>query len=542
LITKLLSYELFWQFNAQIITIAANTPKAFSLKVVWLAQNMNPPTLSELREISNELGFRLDEKDLTSFIRYLERDVVPVFSELEAMEEPKLISESAERDQGHFPSIEENRFGAWAWKCSVKGKSGGILSGKKIALKDNVSLAGVPMTNGTGAMKDYVAQIDAEVVRRIIAAGGEIVGKATCENFCWTGGSSTSFPQPVLNPHNTKFMAGGSSSGSGALVAAGEVDMAIGCDQGGSIRIPSSWCGVFGLKPTYGLVPYSGIVTGEMSFDHAGPMASTVEDLALLLEVTAGRDGVDPRQAMAGTPTETPKYFQNLDAKIDGVKIGLVSEGFGWKESETDVEDAVRRSASKLEGLGAKVSEVSIPIHKKASTIMLGIDFEGSWRALRDGSVNFGTFGYYDTELARFIGSRLKTSGAEFSPNAKLIAIFGQYLIEKYHSIYYTKAQNLRPSVRKKYNEALQSCDLLIMPTTPQKAQPFPEKDLVDLIASGWNMTANVAPLDFTGHPALNVPCGKSEGLPIGMMMVGRHFDEQTVLNAALAFEKLALK
>src|SRR4029077_15836126 len=226
--------------------------------------------------------------------------------------EPKPVAESASRDRGHFPSSGENKFGAWAWKCSVKEKPGGILSGKRIALKDNVSLAGVPMTNGTAALRDFVPVIDAEVVRRILEAGGEIVGKSTCENFCWTGGSATSFPQPVLNPNDTRYMAGGSSSGRGALRAGGEVDMAIGCDQGGSIRIPSSWCGIYGLKPTYGLVPYTGIITGEMTFDHAGPMASTMEDLALLLEAIAGRDGVDSRQAMAGTPSSTPKYSHNL--------------------------------------------------------------------------------------------------------------------------------------------------------------------------------------------------------------------------------------
>src|SRR5579862_6666717 len=247
-------------------------PKSFFSDTNLDFSKLKPPTLSELRDISNDLGFGLDEKDLVSFISYLERDIVPVFAELEAMEEPKLISESAARHPGHFPVPEENRYGAWAWKCSVRGNSGGVLSGKKIALKDNVSLAGVPMTNGTSLMKDYVPQIDAEVVRRIIAAGGEIVGKATCENFCWTGGSSTSYPQKVLNPNDTNFMAGGSSSGSGALVAAGEVDMAIGCDQGGSIRIPSSWCGVYGLKATYGLVPYTGIITGEMTVDHVGPI------------------------------------------------------------------------------------------------------------------------------------------------------------------------------------------------------------------------------------------------------------------------------
>jgi amidase len=208
---------------------------------------MKPPTVAELREVSDALGFRLDERELASFSRSIERDIIPAFNELEQVEEPGLLAENVTRDPGHFPSKEENRFGGWAWKCSVKGKSAGILSGRRIALKDNISLAGVPMTNGTAAMKDFIPSIDAEVVRRIIMAGGEIVGKATCENFCWTGGSCTSFPHLVQNPNNPKVMAGGSSSGSGALVAAGDVDMALGCDQGGSIRIPSSWCGVFGL-------------------------------------------------------------------------------------------------------------------------------------------------------------------------------------------------------------------------------------------------------------------------------------------------------
>jgi amidase len=504
---------------------------------------LKSPTVDELREVSRELGFDLPESTLSSFSQFIDRDLMPGFNELEQMKEPKLLAEIISRDPGHFPLPEENRFGGWAWRCSVKGRSGGILSGKKIALKDNISLAGVRMTNGTPAMKDFIPDIDAEVVRRIIAAGGEIVGKATCENFCWIGGSQTSFPQHVLNPNNTKFMAGGSSSGSGALVAAGEVNMALGADQGGSIRIPSSWCGIYGLKPTYGLVPYTGIITGEMTFDHVGPMASTVLDTALLLEAIAGRDGMDSRQAMAETPMEIPRYYHDLKAYCEGLRIGVVAEGFGLKESEPDVDLAVKKSAEKFEELGAHVSEVSIPIHRKTSMIMNGVDSEGSWRALRNRSVDFGTFGYENTELARFIGSNLEFNNENFSPNSQLLVIFGEYIIKKYSSVFYAKAQNLRPVVRKQYNDALHTHDLLIMPTTPQKAQPFPDKDkdLVNFLASGWNMTANVAPFDYTGHPAMNVPCGKSNGLPIGMMLVGRYFEEQTILNAALAFEKLSM-
>jgi amidase len=502
---------------------------------------INTPTVEELREISNRLNLRVDDRELESYVNFLAHEVIPAFAALdEAKDElsSSLISETSIRDQGHFPSKEENPYGAWAWKCNVKGNSTGLLSGKKVALKDNVALAGIPMTNGTSIMKDFVSKVDAEVARRILAAGGEIVGKATCENFCWTGGSGTSYPQRVLNPHNTSRMAGGSSSGSGALVAAKEVDMAIGADQGGSIRIPSSWCGVFGLKPTYGLVPYTGLITGEMTFDHVGPIAQTAADVARFLQVIAGRDGLDPRQG--STPSEVPKYFDQLSADISGLKIGIVTEGFGWKESEPDVDRAVRAAASGFEELRAKVSELSIPVHRKAAMFMLGIDFEGSWRALQNHGINFGAQGFQDGGLAGFLGERLLSGQGGFSLNAKITAIFGQYMLEKYHGEYYAKAQNARPSVRKAYNDALKSYDLLLMPTTPQKAQPFPkEEDVEGYITANLNMTANVAPFDYTGHPAINVPCGKSEGLPIGMMLVGKHFGEQTILNAAHAFERL---
>lgn len=500
---------------------------------------IRPPTVAELKEISNRLNFHLDNDSLEIFCNYIERDAMPAFAALDSIpDQRKPIGEDIQRDTGHFPSKDENPLGAWAWKCNVRSKNpSGLLAGKRVALKDNVSLAGIPMTNGTPMMKDYTAKVDAEVAWRIIAAGGEITGKATCENFCWSGGSHTSYPQPVLNPHNPEVMAGGSSSGSAALVAAGEVDMAIGADQGGSIRIPSSWCGVFGLKPTYGLVPYTGLITGEMTFDHTGPIARTVEDIARLLQVIAGRDGSDPRQAQ--TPVDLPRYFNDLRADASGLKIGLVKEGFGWNESEPDVDEAVREAALRFDELGAKVSEVSIPIHRKAALLMLGIDFEGSWRALSNKGINFGAEGFQDGDLATYLDGRV-TSGTGYSTNAMLVAMFGQYLIDKYNGEYYAKGQNVRPMVRKAYDDALSSFDLLVMPTTPQKAQPFPKPDdVLGWIMGSSNMTLNVAPFDYTGNPAMNVPCGMSHGLPVGMMLVGRHFAEQMLLDASLAFQKI---
>src|SRR5881398_977364 len=189
------------------------------------------------------------------------------------------------------------------------------------------------MMNGSSVLEGYVPEFDATIVTRILDAGGEIVGKAVCEHLCFSGGSHTSDTGPVLNPHDPTRSAGGSSSGSAALVVTGECDMAIGGDQGGSIRIPSCWCGVYGLKPTYGLVPYTGVFPIELTLDHAGPIAGSVEDVALLLEAIAG--------------------------DLSGLRIGVVEEGFGWEGlSEPDVDGAVREAASAFAALGASVRQI----------------------------------------------------------------------------------------------------------------------------------------------------------------------------------------
>ena len=210
-------------------------------------------------------------------------------------------------------------------KTSVKGASKGPLKGKTVALKDNVMLAGVPMMNGAATLEGYVPDLDATIVTRILDAGGEIVGKAHCEAFCLSGGSHTNASGPVHNPHKMGYSAGGSSSGSAALVVAGEVDMAIGGDQGGSIRIPASYCGIVGLKPTHGLVPYTGVMPIEIFIDHTGPMTANVADNALMLETLAGPDGYDPRQYNV----ETHAYTEALGGEAKGLRIAVVSEGSG---------------------------------------------------------------------------------------------------------------------------------------------------------------------------------------------------------------------
>ena len=229
------------------------------------------------------------------------------------------------RDAGWPPDPEENRFNAWAWRCSIRGAKEGKLANRSVAFKDNICVAGIPLRNGSSVLAGFIPNEDATVVTRILDAGGEIVGKAVCENFCFSGGSHTSDGNPVLNPANPEYCAGGSSTGSGALVVAESVDMAPGGDQGGSIRIPASWCGIVGLKPTYGLVPYTGIFPIEGTLDHTGPMTRTVADAALLLEVIAGPDGLDPRQS--NIPETRPSYSDALTGDVRELRIAVVKEG-----------------------------------------------------------------------------------------------------------------------------------------------------------------------------------------------------------------------
>src|SRR6266498_1833219 len=304
---------------------------------VWRAiMPVTVPTSDQLKEIANQVGLSLTGADVASFIGLMTPSIAG-YNVVDALPD-NLPQVKYPRTPGYRPSGEENPQNAWYVKTTVKGASGGKLADKTVVLKDNVMLAGVPMMNGASTLEGYVPEVDATVAIRILDAGGTIVGKSHCEYFCLSGGSHTNATGPVHNPHKRGYSAGGSSSGSAVLVAKGEVDMAIGGDQGGSIRIPSSFCGVYGMKPTHGLVPYTGIMPIEITLDHTGPMTATVADNALLLEVIAGPDGLDPRQ-YAPRPAA---YSQALGQGVEGLKIGVVKEGFGHANSEPAVDAAVK--------------------------------------------------------------------------------------------------------------------------------------------------------------------------------------------------------
>lgn len=493
------------------------------------------PTHAQLKDIVIEFGMHMSDERIAEFLAIM-NETIAAYDVVDAMPD-YLPPVDYPRTSGYRPSSEENPLNAWYVKTEIKGAPRGPLAGKTIALKDNVCLAGVPMMNGASTLKGYTPDVDATIVNRILDAGGTIVGKAHCEYFCLSGGSHTNATGHVHNPHKMGYSAGGSSCGSAALVGGGEVDMAIGGDQGGSIRMPASYSGCYGMKPTHGLVPYTGIMPIENTIDHTGPMTQTVADNALLLEVIAGEDGLDPRQYAPVTDT----YTAALNRGVRGLRIGVLKEGFGHPASEDDVDAKVRAAAQEFAELGATVDEVSIPLHLKGAAIWTPIAVEGLTNQMMKGN-GFGTGweGMYTTSLLDF-HANWKSRADELSDTLKICMFIGEFFQKHHRGHYYAKSQNLARKLKAEYDAMLGVYDLLLMPTTPMKATPLPPPDasLALYCQRAFEMLPNTSPFDVSGHPGMNIPCGMSDGLPVGMMLVGKKYGEATVYQAAAAFERL---
>jgi amidase len=493
------------------------------------------PTLDQMKDIVASLHMSMSDREVSEYLEVMD-GTLQAYDRLTQLPD-NLPPVRYPRTPGYRPGASESPLNAWAVKSEVRGAPYGPLSGKRIVLKDNVCLAGVPMMNGASTLEGYVPDVDATVVTRILDAGGTIVGKAHCEYFCLSGGSHTSASGPVHNPYKYGYSAGGSSSGCGALVGAREVEMAIGGDQGGSIRMPSCWSGCYGMKATHGLVPYTGVMPIEATIDHTGPMTATVADNALLLEVLAGADGLDPRQYNV----RVDKYTTALGRGVAGLRIGVVTEGFARPESEPDVDQKVREAAERLRSLGATVEDVSIPMHLDGPAIWTPIALEGLQAQMMYGNgMGFNWEGLYTTSLLD-AHANWRARANELSRTLKISMLVGTYFIKYYRGHFYAKAQNLARLLRQSYDDALSRYDLLLMPTLPMKATPLPPQNapLALYCQRGFEMLGNTSPFDVSGHPAMSVPCGMSQGLPIGMMLVARHYNESTIYRAAHAFEQL---
>jgi len=492
------------------------------------------PTVDQMHAIVESMHMNMSSREVAEYLEIME-GTFQSYDRLTQLPD-NLPPVRYPRTPGIKPSPADNPLNAWAVKSEVRGAAHGPLSGKRVVLKDNVCLAGVPMMNGASSLEGYVPDVDATLVTRILDAGGSIAGKAHCEYFCLSGGSHTNAAGPVHNPYRYGYSAGGSSSGSAALVGAGELDLAIGGDQGGSIRMPASWCGIYGMKPTHGLVPYTGVMPIEATIDHAGPMTANVADNALLLEVIAGADGLDPRQYSP----RVDRYTAALGRGVSGLRIGVLLEGFNRADSEPDVDHKVRQAADRLRAMGAIVEDVSVPIHMDGPAIWTAIAVEGLQAQMMNGNgMGFNWKGLYTTSLLD-AHSAWRARADELSPSLKVSMMAGEYFIKNYRGHFYAKAQNLSRVLAKAYDDALSKYDLLLLPTVPMKATPLPPSNapLKLIVQRALEMLGNTCPLDVTGHPAMSVPCGMSNGLPIGVQLVAKHWEESTIYRAAHAFEQ----
>lgn len=436
--------------------------------------------------------------------------------------------------------LAKDKLGAWVYKFDLHDMkiNNGPLSGVTICIKDCIGIAGIPQIMGTDCWKPWTPSADATVVTRLLESGAKIVGTSNCEQLCAFTGSHTSCLGNVHNPYQYGRSAGGSSSGSAAIVSAGEADMALGADQGGSIRVPAAMCGLVGLKPTFGLIPYTGVTSNEYTLDHVGPMTRTVEDNAKMLQVLAGEDFFDDRQAAV------PKILNYEFKESRHLTIGILKEAFENPFLEASMKAKLLDAVEKFKDLGYNIVEVSVPMHAQAPELWSVVErVSGLHSRLGHAS---GRRLYTDPEFFKHTHPLGEKFFSKAPVNVRNSIINGLYFEEQFPGVF-AKATNLVLKLRSEYNKALSKVDLLVAPTVPFVAPAHGPREgsPKDKVSSTFGVNTNTCPFNISGHPALNLPIGflpakesPSNKLPVGMQIIGRYFDESTIYTAAYAWEQ----
>jgi len=405
------------------------------------------------------------------------------------------------------------------------------LAGVPVAIKDVMVTRGVRSTAGSKIIENFIPPYDCTAVARMEAAGAVMLGKLNCDEFAMGSSTENSAFHPVRNPRDKSRVPGGSSGGSAAAVAAGMAVATLGSDTGGSIRQPASFCGVVGLKPTYGRVSRYGLIAFASSLDHIGPFAKTVKEAALVLRTIAGRDRMDSTSA----EVPVPDYVAELEKPIKGLRVGVAKEYFG-AGLDDEVRTAVEGAIQKLADLGCEIVPVSLPHTEYAiPTYYIVATAEASSNLARYDGVRYGFRARGVRSLSDMY--RLSRDGG-FGMEVKRRIMLGTYVLSAgYYDAYYLKAQKVRTLITRDFDEAFKKADVIAAPTCPTPAFKLGEKvndPLAMYLADIYTVTANLA-----GIPGISVPCGENhEKLPIGLQLFGRHFDEATVLRVAHAYER----
>jgi aspartyl-tRNA(Asn)/glutamyl-tRNA(Gln) amidotransferase subunit A len=417
---------------------------------------------------------------------------------------------------------------AFITETEIAGADEGPLSGTRVAVKDNISTEGVRTTCGSKMLEEYVPPYDATVVSRLKEAGATIVGKSNMDEFGMGTTTETSAFGPTKNPVDTDRAPGGSSGGSAAAVAAGEADAALGSDTGGSIRCPAAFCGVVGIKPTYGLVSRYGLVAYANSLEQIGPIAPSVAEAATILDVLAGSDSRDSTTVDDGDGSD---YAAAADGDVDGLTLGVPTELVDGADEA--VVETFWDAVSALESRGATYEEVSLESieHALAAYYVIAMSEASSNLARFDG-VRYGHSSGDGNWNEAFAETREEGFGAE----VKRRILLGTYALSAgYHDKYYKKAQDARAWVRRDFESVFEDVDLVASPTMPVLPPRLGES--LDDPLQLYLMDANTVPVNLANLPAISVPAGTAEGLPVGLQLVAPKFDEATMIRAASAVE-----
>lgn len=413
----------------------------------------------------------------------------------------------------------------------AKGEEIAFLEGIPGAIKDNICTKGIKTTCASKILQKFVPPYDATVMQKLDAQNPVVLGKTNLDEFAMGGSTENSAYHPTCNPWNTDCVPGGSSGGSAAAVAAGTAVWALGSDTGGSIRQPASFCGVVGMKPTYGRVSRYGLVAYASSLDQIGPITKDVTDCAHILNIIAGRDEMDS----TSLDVQVPDFTKALVQDVKGLKIGLPKEYF-VKGMDPEVEAAVKNGVKELEKLGAEVVEISLPNTDYAiSTYYLIAPAEAATNLARYDGVSYGERA---EDAADLVEMMTKTRTQYLGEEVKRRIMIGNYALSAgYYDAYYLKALKVRRLVKEDYDKAFKDVDVIICPAAPSVAYKIGEK-----IANPLEMylqDACTVPLNLAGLPGISVPCGyNKDKMPIGMQIIGKALDEETILRVAYTYEQ----
>ena len=412
----------------------------------------------------------------------------------------------------------------------AKGETISFLEGIPGAIKDNICTKGIKTTCASKILENFVPPYDATAMTKIKAQNPVILGKVNMDEFAMGGSTENSAYHPTCNPWNTDCVPGGSSGGSAAAVAAGTSIWALGSDTGGSIRQPASFCGVVGMKPTYGRVSRYGLVAYASSLDQIGPLTRDVTDCANILNIICGHDEMDSTSSEA----EVPDFTKALVEDVKGLKIGLPKEYF-VDGMDPEVEKTVRAAIEKYKELGAEIVEISLPHTKYAiSAYYLIAPAEAATNLQRYDGVSYGE----RVESDDLVGMMTKTRTEKFGEEVKRRIVIGNYALSAgYYDAYYLKAMKVRTLVQQDYNEAFKKVDVIMAPTAPTPA--FKIGEMISDPLQMYLQDACTVPLNLAGLPGMSIPCGYSaSGMPIGLQIIGKALDEETIIRAAYTYEQ----